>query len=169
MKALPLLCLALSCGYRPVHSQGRPASLSVSMVSAPDMAVATSLSEGVKLSLLRHGALRASGYPRVEVELLRLDETSAGIASVNENPRARGTSLGLVARARIVAEPGTLPVQDTGDVRVVETLGVGDSATSDQTRRGDFLRVLARRLGEKLGLMLLGYPSVRDERLDGMP
>src|SRR5205085_8553735 len=88
---------------------------------------------GVREELAREGALAAGdGYPRVEIEVLRVDETSDAIAAAHPVaggravPAARATEVGVVARAWIVETRGADPVRDTGDVRALDLVGLAD-------------------------------------------
>jgi hypothetical protein len=138
---------------------------------------------GVREALAIEGALAAGdGYPRMEIEVLRADEASEGIAAPSATigsaagggARARATEVGLVARAHIVLEPGGLAERDTGDVRALDlvasdvALGVPD-ARADAMHHTDALRLVARRLGERLALRILGNPTASDEGIGREP
>jgi hypothetical protein len=122
---------------------------------------------GVREELAREGALEAGeGYPRVEIEVLRADESSAGIAAspvspatnqgpvspaTNQGPvnpatnlgpasdtvpLARATEVGLVARAWLVNAPGAATENDTGDLRAVDLVAL-DAPTGALNARAD--------------------------------
>src|ERR1700685_2659326 len=74
----------LSCGYQSVYAAGSPGRLHVKVVRSlvADAVAADEVASGVREELARAGALEAGeGYPRVEIEVLRADETSEGIAT----------------------------------------------------------------------------------------
>src|SRR4051812_14185829 len=78
------LSLLAGCGYRPVIGGGAGAEkLCVVGASqrAPELGAAQELLAGVRAELAAAGALApGDGFPRAEVELLRVDEGSAGTA-----------------------------------------------------------------------------------------
>jgi hypothetical protein len=172
--ALALASAAAACGYRPVASGKDAGRLRVVLVRSEvaDAVAADEVVSGLREALARDGALApGSGYPRVEVEVLRADEASAGIAAPAgaASPAARGVEAGIVARAWIVPAAGTEAVHDTGDLRasdlVATDLGPGGvpDPRADLFHHADALRAAARRVGERLGLKVLGHPSVGDE------
>jgi hypothetical protein len=156
-----LLCLA-ACGYRPVH-QADGARLHVTLVRSvvADAVAADEVASGVRDELAKEGALDSgSGYPRVEIEVLRLDEVSEGIAA--PAPRARASRVGVVARAWIAVEPGK-PVRETGDMRATEVMAVDEGPVSSSFHFDAAVRAAARRLGQKLARKLLGHPAVSED------
>ena len=60
----------------------------------------------------------------MEIEALRADEESEGIAAERGAPVARGTDVGIVARAWITAAEGGPREADTGDMRAEEIIAV---------------------------------------------
>jgi hypothetical protein len=114
--------------------------------------------------LARRGVLeQGDGWPRIEVEVLRADETSEGIAARPNRPVARATDVALVARAWVVAAPGSSPQSDTGDLRAEDTIAVDtNAATGAQDlrasafHRADALNAAARRLGRELARRIAG-------------
>ena len=161
------LTLVASCGYRPIR-EASGASGGVSVV-AGGTAVAEPLAlteavVGAKMALARDGALR-DGFPRLVIEIVRLDERSSGILANGGDPRARGTVLALTGRAFVVDAPGAAPGFDTGDVTVAEPVAAGPDARSDALSRDEAVRALARRLGETLAMRMIGYPTPAGERL----
>ena len=113
-------------------------------------------------ALAREGALLAGdGYPRLEIEVLRIDETSEGVAATPFiTPQARGTRLGVLARGYVEAREGAPPGADTGDMRAsaLVTSPLGDPK-AELFGREDTLRAVARRLGQKLAARALGHPA----------
>lgn len=160
------LCLA-ACGYRPLYGGAARESFSVVGASplVADASVVAEVEAGVRSGLSRAGALRAGeGYPRVVVEVLRIDGASAGIADVGGVPLARGTELGVVARAHVERGPDAPPSRDTGDVRTLELASVAPDARLESLREADALRAAARRLGERLARRILSEPDAPDDR-----
>jgi hypothetical protein len=137
----------------------------------PDAVAADEVASGVREELARAGALEAGeGYPRVEIEVLRGDESSEGVAAVAGAPVARGTGVAVVARAWVATAEGEAPRSDTGDVRAEESIGVDEGAagTGPDPRasffhHADAARAAARRVGRKLAARLLGQPSASEE------
>jgi hypothetical protein len=178
-----LLLLILSCGYRPVYAPDAP-RLHVKLVRTlvPDAVASAEVATGVREELARAGMLEAGdGWPRIEIEVLRADEASEGIAAGASGPVARGLDVGLVARAWIAASPGAEPESDTGDMRAQESIAVdtvpsspgvpppgggvlpGAPAPSASTfHYADALRAAARRLGHELTRRVLGLPAASD-------
>ncbi|WP_394849459.1 hypothetical protein LZC95_18680 [Pendulispora brunnea] len=181
MKALALAllvggavaCSVTGCGYRALYAQPSEVRLSVVLVRArvADAVANDEVLSGVRTALAREGALAAgTGYPRMEVEVLRADEASEGIASATDAtgtrvPQARATQIGVLARAWIVRAQNGSHEADTGDVRafnVVESSG-GTGLVAESMRHDDALRAAARRVGQRLALRVLGHPVARDE------
>ncbi len=172
--ALALFSAVTACGYRPVATGGDAGRLRVVLVRSQvaDAVAADEVVSGVREALARDGALApGSGYPRVEIEVLRADEASAGIAASSgaASPAARGVEVGIVARAWIVPSAGADAVRDTGDVRAADLVGIdlgpagAPDPRADLFHHADALRAVARRVGERLGLKVMGHPSVGDE------
>jgi hypothetical protein len=164
-------CLSLSCGYHAVYGAGTPGKLHVVVVKSmvPDAVAADEVASGVREELARAGALEAGeAYPRVEVEVLRADESSEGIAAVENAPMARGMGVAMVARAWVATSADAAPMSDTGDMRAEETITVDVRAGQRDPRanvfhHADALRAAARRLGRKLGARVLGQPAASEE------
>lgn len=115
---------------------------------------------GARRELGRAGALKSSGYPRLVVELVRVDETSAGIAAVADQPAARGSRVAVVVRGWVESSEGAAE-RDTGDVRREErvaTAGVGP----DTQRNVQAVREAARAAGEAVARRVLGEPEPSD-------
>ncbi len=69
----------------------------------PDVVASDEVAAGVREELARSGALEGGeGYPRVEIEVLRADEASDGLAASGgpaPRPVARSLDVGISARA----------------------------------------------------------------------
>jgi hypothetical protein len=150
---------------------------------------ADEVASGVREELAREGALSGGrGYPRVEIEVTRVDEASVGVAAVapagEVAPRARATDVGLVARAWVVQTPGGEKTRDTGDVRVLVVVGTATSPTGgasavaspplspspasiDAFHHEDGVRAAGRRAGARLARRILGEPAPTSEESGG--
>ncbi len=155
------------CGYRSLHAQ-QAASEQFAVVGAPplagDAALVAEVEAGVRYGLAEMGALRAGrDYPRVVVELLRLDVASEGIARLGPDlPLARGTRVGVVARAWVERSEAAPRERDTGDTRTWDVMAAESDARQEALRFGDATRASARRLGGHLARRVLGLPSPDD-------
>jgi hypothetical protein len=164
------LVLLVACGYQAAYS-GQPGRLHVKVVRSlvADAVAADEVASGVREQLARAGALESGeAYPRVEIEVLRADETSEGVRAGAAGPLARGTDVAVVGRAWIARGPGQEPEGDTGDLRAEETVSVDQGPASPDPRASGFhhadaLRAAARRLGRSLGSRVLGLPATSEE------
>lgn len=174
MRALALFALlgVAGCGYRPVHTSHDAAKERFAVVLASsnvaDAVASDEVLAGARDELSRSGAL-ASGdaYPRCEIEVLRADEASEGIAAAANGdgvlvPNARATSIGIVARAWIVRAKDGQRERDTGDVRAMETVSVAPDARAATFRHVDAMRAASRRVGRRVGARILGLPTASD-------
>ena len=162
-----------ACGYQSVYAAGPPGKLHVKVVRSlvADAVAADEVASGVREELARAGALEAGeGYPRVEIEVLRADETSEGIAAGASGPVARGTGVAVVARAWVASSAEATPQSDTGDMRAEESIAVdqvsgigGRDPRASAFHHADASRAAARRLGRKLGARVLGQPAASED------
>jgi hypothetical protein len=170
-----VLSASAACGYRPLYAASPAGTerMHVALVRAlvPDAAASDEVVAGVRDALSRASLLQAGeGFPRIEVEVLRQDEESRGIADVAGQPVSRASGVGLVARAWVVRSAGAAPEDDTGDMRSEETVAVDETAGGVHDPRAsafqteDALRAAARRLGRKLGDRIMGLPAASEER-----
>jgi hypothetical protein len=170
---LALTLTLAACGYKPIAGAGVAdgerlhvvlASSSVADAVASDEVVA-----GVRDELARVGALApGDGWPRCEVEVLRADEASEGIAAVpNQDgkllPTSRATRIGVLTRAWVVRASGGARERDTGDLRAMETVAVSPDARAATFSHTDALRAAGRRAGHRLATRILGLPAASDE------
>ncbi len=160
----------VGCGYRPVHGGASAERFAVVLAtsSVPDAVATDEVLAGVRDELARAGALASGdGYPRCEVEVLRADEASEGIAAVpnadgERLPESRATRVGIVARAWIVRSKDGPRERDTGDVRAIEVVAVAPDARTATFRHTDALRAAGRRVGRRIGTRILGLPTSTD-------
>ena len=169
--AATLLGFALvqgGCGYHAVYSGDPPRgtlSVAVAKSSIPDPEIVQEVLGGLRSELARSGVLRAGrAYPRLVLEVVRVDERGSGIAAAGDAPLARGSRVGVVARAWVEDRPGA-PGRDTGDVRRTADSAAGPTALGDATRVRDALRSAARDAGRALAQRLLGQPAAAEEPL----
>jgi hypothetical protein len=162
--------LLSGCGYEPVYRGERPSSrLSVQAAPSkvPEVGASQAALAGARAELSRAGVLApGTDFPRVIIELSRVDERSLGIQAAstpNGPPLARGSALGVVGRAWVEEAPGALPSRDTGDMRRAERFAAGEDALHDGRRHDAVLDFAARRLGRALARRILGYPEPADE------
>ncbi len=141
---------------------------------------ADEVASGVREELAREGALApGDGYPRVEVEVTRLDEASDAIVAVGpanaRSPAARATEVGVVARAWLVRGERGDHERDTGDVRVLvlagatqasEATATASAASIDALRHEDALHAAGRQAGVRLARRILGEPAPAEDVAD---
>jgi hypothetical protein len=157
-----------ACGYRAVYSDPEP-SARLSVVGAstgvPDAEIVQAVLAGLRSELARNGVLGTGGYPRVVVEVVRVDERASGVVAPGDTPWGRGSRVAVVARAWVEERAGMGPSRDTGDVR-----RTGDTASAT-TERGDAIRVrealrgAAEAAGRALARRILGQPAGPEEPL----
>lgn len=172
---MPLTLLSLSvsplfsCGYEPVHGALSPSTtLSVVLATqrAPHLRTATQVGAAIRRELSRHHLVAGGeGYPRVEYEVLRVDERSAAISQVNElsPPLARGSAISVVVRAWVVEAPGGPRTRDTGDIRRVARFATQSSAGASREQYEAAISAAASRAGEAAAKRVLGEPVPADQ------
>jgi hypothetical protein len=149
-----------------------PLHVKLTRTLVPDAVAADEVATGMREELAREGALDGGdGWPRAEVEVLRADEASEGIAARSGAPQARAAEVSIVGRAWIALAPGASPERDTGDMRAATVVAVDESAGAFDLRASGFhhadaLRSAARRLGQKLARRLLGHPVASEDTMD---
>jgi hypothetical protein len=168
---------AAGCGYHAVYGDRPSFRLHVKLVRTlvPDVVASDEVAAGVREELARSGVLEGGeGYPRVEIEVLRADEASEGIAAASgpaPRPVARSLDVGISARAWIVRAPDAAPESDTGDLRAEDTIAVDETGQTglhpdpraSALHYADALRAAARRLGRRLAYKVTGEPAASDD------
>lgn len=190
-RAISVAALAVisgGCGYGPVRgavdAAGTPGELAVigGPASVPSAAAIAAVEAGARAELARAGRLAScspregSGCSAVLVEILRVEEESAGIALGRVDPtggpgdpRGRGVRVTVTGRARLLAngpdrqEGQGGAGQGTGEVRASEVVSSGGDAVRFSSTREDAVRLAAMRLGERLARRILGLPDPSDE------
>ena len=164
----------LGCGYEPVYSTERPEvrlSVQAAPYGAPHVEAVAATGSGVRRSLSVAGVLEpGDGYPRVVVEVVRVDERAAGMIAEEsadgvDRPSGRAASLGVVGRAWVEEVERGPHTRDTGDVRRTATYAVGATGVAEQPRYEIALRSAAHALGQALGRRILGEPETTLEPL----
>ncbi len=171
---LALSCGLSGCGYEPVYSTERPEirlTVHAAPYGAPHLEAVAATVSGVRRSLSSAGVLRpGDGYPRVVVEVVRIDERAAGVVAADAadgeaRPTARAAALGVVGRAWIEEVERGPRTRDTGDVRRTATYAAGPTTLSEQPRYEAALRGAGHALGQALGRRILGEPETTFEPL----
>jgi hypothetical protein len=163
-----IFILACACGYEPLYATPGGDAYHVRLANnrTASAMVAREVVRGVRDTLAKEGALApGDGFPCIEIEVLRADETSEGVVQAQEiqgtEPRARATELAVVARGFVARRAGASTELDTGDMRVEDLTGAPlDDPTREVWLREDALRAAARRLGGRIALRILGHPVV---------
>jgi len=155
--------LAFGCGYHPAYAGEAQVGLSITVASsrAPRHDALQALAAGARSELAKAGALQAgASYPRLVVQLLRVDELSAGVAvTPADEPLARGSSVGVVGRGWIEESKGGPPSRDTGDVRRAAHFASAETVANDALRYDDAVREAARAVGQAIARRVLGEPE----------
>ncbi len=163
-----LASLLTACGYHAVYAGAGAASerlhVALARGAVADAVAADEVASGVREELAREGALAGGeGYPRVEVEVTRLDEASDAIQAAGSPParvpQARATEVGVVARAWLVRAENGEHERDTGDVRVLLDAAPAASASADAFQHEDAMHAAGRRAGIRLARRILGAPT----------
>ena len=158
--------LALGCGYRSVYAQpaGQRLSVQLGQILIPEPLVAQSAASGARAELAAAGLLGpGSEFPRLVIDVLRVDEVSRAIHVEAGHPVAGGMSIAVVVRGRVFAADNQESTLDTGDVRraVQET---GDSDPHIDSAAYDVaLRAAAERVGRAVARAAQGIPEPGDE------
>jgi hypothetical protein len=164
---LPLVLTAAAlpssaCGYRSAldRAPGERLTVVAAPFRTPHPEAVQEVLNGVRQELARAEALGDGGFPRLVVELVRVDELPAGIQSLaGQSPLGRGSDLGVTARAWVEERHGSPASRDTGDVRRVETVAQGADSVASSLAATDAIRASARRVGQALALRALGIPE----------
>src|SRR5262245_25452412 len=104
-----LLASVTACGYEPVYGPGDGVGLAVE--AAPprieDPEAVQAVLRGLRAELARAGALRTGGgYPRVIVEVTRVDEVGTAIIVSDDNALSRGSGVAVTGRAWVQERRG---------------------------------------------------------------
>jgi hypothetical protein len=158
--------LAAGCGYRSLYGQSgaEPLSVQVGQVLIPEPLAAQAAASGVRSELASAGKL-ASGtqFPRLVLDVLRVDELSRGIHVQDGQPHAAGMSIALTVRGRVFQAENEEPRLDTGDLRRSVQLSGDSDPRADSAAYDAALRSAAEHAGRAVARIALGIPEPNDE------
>jgi hypothetical protein len=164
--------LATSCGYHSVYTarQSEPLSVVAGEHRIPELSAVEATLGAARAELSRAGALKSgTDYPRVVIEVLRVDEQSLGIAAITEQgralPQARGSRIAVVGRAWLERAANQALIRDSGDMRRTEQYATSEDPGAEGANREDAVRSAARRLGRALARRILGESEPEIEPL----
>jgi hypothetical protein len=167
------LTLLIACGYRPVYG-GRAPETRLAVTSAShkvaEPGAVDAVLDAVRRTLTESGVLAGpDGYPRLVIEVLRIDEAPRGMialpATSDRSVSSRGAAVAVTARGWVVEQAGARPTRDTGDVRRVVTFAHSDDPRLDALARGGAVRSAGNEAGEALARRVLGEPEPPFESL----
>jgi hypothetical protein len=156
----------VACGYAPVHGVPRDVprlGVVLADAHAGDAATGEALRLGAMQGLAARGLARAGeAYPRLELELLRIDRVPEGLAEVStergRQPLARAFRVVLTGRAWVAISERER-TEETGDLSV-EIVRVAGRGAEELALDSDSIRLSAQKLGRALAQKIQGEPSV---------
>ena len=157
--------LLTGCGYHSVYGQPGSERLSVQVgqVLIPEPLAAQAAASGVRSELAAAGLLASAGqYPRLVLDVLRVDELSRGIHAQDGQPRAAGMSIALTVRGRIFQAENQEPRLDTGDLRRSAQVSGSSDPRTDSAAYDAALRSAAEHAGRAVARIALGIPEPND-------
>ncbi|MDF3071540.1 MAG: hypothetical protein K0R38_7141 [Polyangiaceae bacterium] len=155
-----LACGLAGCGYQPAYASGAHYSVVAGDVRTAQFEAGQAALSGVRAELAAAAAAGGPEYPRVVVEVLRVDERSIGVRNTIEDvPLARGSEVVVVGRARLLEAPNAAATFDTGDMSRAAQFASGSTPSEDAAARSRAVRDAARSLGKALGRSILGLPE----------
>jgi len=158
--------LAAGCGYHSLYGQSgtEPLSVQVGQVLIPEPMAAQAAASGVRAELAAAGKL-ASGtqFPRLVLDVLRVDELSRGIHVQDGQPHAAGMSIALTVRGRVFQAENQEPRLDTGDLRRSVQLSGDSDPRADSAAYDTALRSAAEHAGRAVARIALGIPEPNEE------
>lgn len=166
---LVVVC-CVGCGYRPLYSGTPPEerlSVAASGIAVSRAEAVHAALRGARQELAAASALSASTerYPRLVIELVRVDETATGVVAggvaSDPVPQARGSSVAVTGRAWVEQRPGGERTLETADLQRVESVAAGANAGIDREQNRAAVESAANRLGRDLARAVLGLPTPR--------
>ncbi|MBN1607530.1 MAG: hypothetical protein JW940_12915 [Polyangiaceae bacterium] len=164
-----LVTAGFACGYQPAYGGTRPEGRLSVAAAPPKVAhaeVVAAAIAGARDELSRAGVLSpGNDYPRLIVEVVRVDEWPRGISAMPTGvdqrviPLGRATTVAVVGRAWVVEGEGRAPIRDTGDVRRSDTYATEPATTADALQFSAAASSAGRKLGRALARRVLGEPS----------
>jgi hypothetical protein len=156
----------VGCGYRAIYAQpaGTRMSVGIGQVLVPETGVAQAALSGARAELAATGRLsQTATFPRLAVDLLRVDEVSRGVHVQSTQPLAGGMGIAVTVRGRLLLAAEQEPALDTGDVRrAVQVAGAADPR-ADSAAYDQAIRAAAERAGRAAARIALGIPEPNDE------
>ena len=161
-----LIGAVAGCGYHPVYG-GAPPSVRLAVVSATNkvaepVAIDAAL-DGARATLASEAALDSgSGYPRLVVEVLRIDEVGRGLFAepgATQPVGSRGAGIAVTVRGIVQPAPGSAAARDSGDIRRSVTYAHRNDARFDALSRREAVRAAAYEAGRALARRVLGEPE----------
>jgi hypothetical protein len=159
------LLAGLSCGYHPLYAE-RPTVLSVvaGELLVPEFNATQAALSGAKSELAAARRLaEGGGFPRLVIDLLRVDEVSRGIHVQGGLPVAGSMSIAVVVRGRVLAGPDQDAELDTGDLRRASQTAGSSNVRADSVAYDNAIRSAAERAGRAAARAVLGIPEPSDE------
>jgi hypothetical protein len=151
------------CGYLSVFSSPSAAetlTVEAAPFAAPDLGAVQAALAGARAELSRAGQLRSGdAYPRLMLELVRIDELPAGMVSSSLAPVGRGSNVGVTGHAWVLERDGGERLRDTGDVRRVETVAQDGTPVPDSVAFAMAAHSAAREVGAALARRAMGAPE----------
>ena len=118
----------------------------------------------MRSELAAAGVLANGGqFPKLVLDVLRVDELSRGIHVQAGQPHAAGMSVALTVRGRVFQAENQEPRFDSGDVRRSVQLSGDSDPRADSAAYDAALRSAAERAGHAVARMALGIPEPNDE------
>lgn len=154
------------CGYHSVYGRSGSERLSVQVgqVLIPEPLAVQAAASGVRSELAAAGLL-ASGaeFPRLVLDVLRVDELSRGIHVESGQPQAAGMSIALTVRGRVFQGDNQEPRLDTGDLRRSAQVSGDSDPRVDSAAYDTALRSAAEQAGRAVARIALGIPEPNDD------
>jgi hypothetical protein len=150
------------CGYHSAVEAPAGSRLSVAAAPfrTPHVGALQEALNGAREELSRAETLAAGGFPRLVVELVRVDELPAGIAALpGGGPFGRGANVGVVVRGWVEEREGAAPSRETGDIRRVETVAQTAEVVPSALAAADAVRAAARQAGRAVAARAIGFPE----------
>ena len=157
--------IASGCGYGSVYAPAAPpVTLQVGQTLIPDAIAVQAAMSGARSELAAAGRAQAgSAFPRLVLDVLRVDELSRGVHVESGQPRAGGMSIALTVRGRLFRAEGQEPSFDSGDLRRAAQVSGDADPRVDGAAYDQALRAAAERAGRAVARSLLGIPEPADE------
>lgn len=158
--------LLSGCGYQSVYGRAGSEHLSVQVgqVLIPEPLAAQAAASGVRSELAAAGLLaNGTQFPRLVLDVLRVDELSRGIHVQSGQPHAAGMSIALTVRGRVFQAENQEARLDTGDIRRSVQLTGDADPRADSAAYDVALRSAAERAGRAVARSALGIPEPNDD------